>query len=53
MKIVMIGNILIKIVFMICVTIFLIVFNNTSLLWWFLLAPFLGYSYETKKGGAE
>lgn len=53
MKVVMIGNILIKTVFMICITILSVVFNNTSLLWWFLLAPFLGYSYETKKGSTE
>lgn len=49
MKMVMIANILIKVSFMICVTILSIVFNKTSLLWWFLLAPFLGYDYHTEK----
>lgn len=49
MKIVMIANILIKVSFMICVTILSIVFNKVSLLWWFLLVPLLGYSYESEK----
>lgn len=59
MKMVMIANILIKVSFMICITILSIVFNKTSLLWWFLLVPFLGYDYHTEKdkptekGGAE
>ncbi len=52
MKIVMIANILIKSVFMICVTILSIMFNKTSILWWFVLTPLLGYEYKTK-GGAE
>lgn len=61
MKIVMIANILIKVIFMICVTILAITFSKTSLLWWFVLTPFLGYEYKTsnnsdhptEKGGAE
>ena len=61
MKIVMIANILIKVIFMICVTILAITFSKTSLLWWFILTPFLGYDYKTsnntdhstKKDGAE
>ena len=60
MKIVMIANILIKTVFVICVTILSIMFNKTSLLWWLVLTPFLGYEYKTKetdhpteKGGGE
>ena len=60
MKIVMIANILIKTVFVICVTVSAIMFNKTSLLWWFVLTPFLGYEYKTKetahpteKGGGE
>lgn len=61
MKIVMIANILIKAIFMICVTILAITFSKTSLLWWFVLIPFLGYEYktsnnsdhQTEKGGEE
>ena len=45
MKIIMIANIIIESVFMICVSILAIKFQNTSLLWWFVLIPFLGYSY--------
>ena len=57
MKVVMIGNILIKSVFMICVTVLSIVFSKTSLLWWFILTPLLGYGYSeddsTEKGGGQ
>lgn len=56
MKIVMIANIAIKVCFMICVTILSIMFGKTSLLWWFVLTPFLGYEYRshpTEKGGAQ
>lgn len=56
LKIVMIANILIKSVFIICVTILSIMLNKTSLLWWFVLTPFLGYEYkshETEKGGEQ
>ncbi len=60
MKIVMIANIVIRTTFMICVTILSIVFNKTSLLWWFLLTPLLGYEYHgktddhpTEKGGVQ
>lgn len=58
MKIVMVANILIASVFMICVTTLAIMFNSTSILWWFILVPFLGYTYKdtahpTEKGGAE
>lgn len=49
MKMVMITNILIKVSFIVCVTILSIVFNKVSLLWWFLLLPFLGYEYRTEK----
>jgi len=48
MKIVMIANIIIESVFMICVSILAIKFQNTSLLWWFVLIPFLGFSYKIK-----
>ena len=44
----MIANIIIESVFMICVSILAIKFQNTSLLWWFVLIPFLGFSYKIK-----
>lgn len=56
MKIVMIANILIRTVFMVCVTVLAIMFNRTNILWWFVLLPFLGYTYKETpiaKGGAE
>ena len=31
---------------MICITVLAISFKDTKLLWWFLLTPFLGYSYK-------
>lgn len=58
MKTVMIANILIKTVFVVCVTVLAIMFNRTNILWWFLLTPLLGYEYTrkiddhpTEKGG--
>ena len=61
MKIVMIANVVIKVCFMICVTILAITFSKISLLWWFLLTPFLEYEYKrsnntdhpTGKGGGD
>lgn len=60
MKTVMIGNVIIISVFFICITILSIVFNNANILWWFVLAPFLGHRYEeeydnhpTEKGGDQ
>lgn len=53
MKTVMIANMIIESVFMICVSILAIKFQNTSLLWWFVLIPFLGFSYKTKNNNAE
>lgn len=60
MKIVMIANTVIRVCFMICVTILSIRFNRIDLLWWFVLTPFLGYEYTrkvekhpTEKGGVE
>lgn len=54
MKTVMIGNMIIKSVFMICVTAAAIYFKNTWLTWWFICLPFLGYEYkETPTKGAD
>ena len=54
MKTVMIGNVVIKSVFAICVTAAAMYFNNAWILWWFIVLSFLGYDYKetpTKKGG--
>lgn len=60
MKIVMIASTVIRVCFVICVTILSIRFNRIDLLWLFVLTPFLGYEYrrniadhQTEKGGAE
>ena len=53
MRAVMICNAVIKSVFALCVTGAAIYFNNTWVLWWFMVLPFLGYDYKetpTKKG---
>lgn len=60
MKAVLITNVITKAVFIICVTVLAISFDKTSILWWFVLLPFLGCEYKetpithpTEKGGAE
>ena len=56
----MIANAVIRVCFVICVTILSVRFNRIDLLWWFVLTPFLGYEYTrnivdhpTEKGGAD
>ena len=58
MKSVLITNVITKAVFIICVTVLAISFDKASILWWFILLPFLGYAYKktpithpTEKGG--
>lgn len=60
MKPVLIANVITKVVFMICVTALAILFDKASILWWFVLLPFLGYEYKetpithpTEKGGVQ
>jgi hypothetical protein len=56
LKALLITNVITKAVFTICITILAISFNNTGILWWFVLLPFLGYTYiktPVVKGGAE
>jgi hypothetical protein len=48
MKAVMTANVIIKSVFAICVTVAAVYFNNSWILWWYMVVPFLGYSYESK-----
>ena len=47
MKIVIIGSIILKAIFFICVTIAAIYFQKPSLLWWYILGCFMGYEYES------
>lgn len=53
MKTVILGNIVMKSIFAVCVTLAAIYFNKSGILWWNILLPFLGYSYTetTKKKG--
>lgn len=53
MKATMIANIFIKVVFTICVTFLSIRFNDASLLWWFILLPFIGYEYHQENKNNE
>ena len=48
MKIVMIGNVIIKLIFMACVTTAAIYFNNAWILFWYICLPFIGYQYREK-----
>ena len=53
MKFVIIGNIIIKSIFALCVTVAAIYFRNPNILWWYMVVPFLGYDYKEtpiKKG---
>lgn len=56
MKIVMLCNIIVKLVFAICVTVAAIYFGRVGVLWWYLLLVGIGYEYHSEppnKGGAE
>lgn len=60
MKAVLITNVITRAIFIICVTILAISFDKISILWWFVLLPFLGYEYKetpithsTEKGGEQ
>lgn len=53
MRAVMACNTIIKSVFAMCVTAAAIWFNNASVLWWYMVLPFIGYEYKEtpiKKG---
>ncbi len=56
MKSVLITNLVIKVIFIISITVLAISFNNLNILWWFLMLPLLGYTYKEtpiNKGGAD
>ena len=42
-------NILFDVVYVLCVTYAAIHFNNTALLWWYLLVLITGYSIKNRK----
>lgn len=42
-------NILLKTVFVACVTVAAIRFNNPNILWWYTFSLLLGYQYESKR----
>ena len=46
-------SILLKSVFVACVTVAAMHFNNSKLLWWYVLVLFLGYSIETKREASK
>ena len=52
LKVVVLSSILIKITYCVCVTVAAIHFNNTNILWWYLMSFMFGYSYSSdgKKG---
>lgn len=52
-KFVMLANIVIKTVFIISITAAAIHFEKPSLLWWYVLAAFSGYSIETEKDTSD
>ena len=54
LKFTMITNIIIKSVYIICITLMAIHFEKVGICWWYLLALFLGYDYKENpinKGG--
>ena len=56
MKSVILCNAIVMSVFALSVTAAAIYFNNASILWWYMVLPFLGYGYketQTKKGATD
>ena len=49
LKFVMLGNILVKIAYITSVTAAAIHFGKPSILWWYLLAAFLGMEYRSER----
>lgn len=49
MKAVMLANIAIMTTYAVCVTYAAIHFNDPSILWWYLMLGFMGFTY--RKGG--
>lgn len=46
LKFVMLGNIIIKCTFFVCVTVAAVYFGNAKILWWYVLALFINYGYR-------
>lgn len=50
-KFVMLTNIIMRCTLFICVTMAAMHFENATILWWYIMALFMGYEYrETPKG---
>ena len=49
MNLAIIGNVAIKIFYMLCIVYLTVGFNNLNILWWMLLLPFLGFSYSSER----
>jgi hypothetical protein len=49
MKTVIIGSVVIKAIVAICITYAAVHFDRAAILWWYLLLPWLGWSYEGQK----
>lgn len=49
MKTVMFVNMVIMTAYAMCVTYAAVRFDNAAILWWYLLLPMLGFSYEGRK----
>lgn len=46
LKAVLLATVILKLGFCICVTVASIHFENTSLLWWYLLSVLMGWGYK-------
>lgn len=48
-KFIILASLLVKTVFAVCITVAAIHFNKPAILWWYCLAAFVGWTYESKK----
>jgi hypothetical protein len=53
LKFVILFNVLLKILYCVCVTVAAIHFNDARILWWYLLATVFGYDYSSGKEKEE
>ena len=47
LKFVLLCSVILKIAYCVCVTVAAIHFNDTGILWWYLLVLAMGYSYSS------
>lgn len=50
-KFVMLVNLVIQVVFILCVAALAIHFNRPAFLWWWLLLPFICFTYSSTRDG--